>query len=195
MIPKLIRLGVETILKIICEKIKIINIQKFNKKDNSNVIKDELHIKAESIIFNKINISDINIIIRDLALKLAFNKKKFLINNCNAEIYMRLTRENINKTLFNNKWRKLKTSIESFISMSFESIEINNKSIYFIPSDPLSNKKIDYTLSYDINSISLVNNINQEKLLILNDKNIRVKNLLICKSYIELEIISKVIFN
>ena len=72
---------------------------------------------------------------------------------------MRLTRDNINKTLFNYKWKKLKTLIESFILMSFQSIEIKNKSIYFIPSDGAANKSLDYTLKYDKNNISLVNNI------------------------------------
>ena len=108
---------------------------------------------------------------------------------------MRLTRDNINKTLSNNKWKSLKTSIESFISMSFQSVEIYNKSIYFISSDGLSNKNIDYILQYDKNSISLVNNINEEKLSIFNDKNICVKNLLFCESHIELEMVSKIIFN
>ena len=194
MIPKFIRLGVETILKIICEKIiikniKIININKFNG------IIDEIYIKAESIIFNKINISNINISIKDLVLRLAFNNKKFFIDNCYAEIHMRLTRDNINKTLLNNKWKRLKTKIEKHISMSFESIEINNKSIYFLSSDGLPDKHIYYTLGYDKNSISLINNINQEKLSILNDKNIYVRNLIFCENYIELELSSKIIFN
>ena len=108
---------------------------------------------------------------------------------------MRLTRDNINKTLFNYKWKNLKTSIESFISTSIQSVDINNKSISFIPANRLSNKKIDCTLQFNKNSISLVNNINQEKLSILNDKNINVKNLLFCDSYIEIELSSKIIFN
>ena len=195
MIPKLIRLGVETILKIICEKIIIKNILIVNKNDKFNGIIDELYIKAESIIFNKINISNININVRNLALRFEFNNKKFFIDNCYAVINMRLTRDNINKTLFNNKWKRLKTSIESFISMSFESIEINNKLIYFISSDGLLNKNINCTLQYDKNSIVLVNNINQEKLSILNDENISIKNLFFYKSYIELELSSEIIFN
>jgi len=195
MIPKLIRLGVETILKIICEKIIIKNILIVNKNDKFNGIIDELYIKAESIIFNKINISNININVRNLALRFEFNNKKFFIDNCYAVINMRLTRDNINKTLFNNKWKRLKTSIESFISMSFESIEINNKLIYFISSDGLLNKNINCTLQYDKNSIALVNNINQEKLSILNDENISIKNLFFYKSYIELELSSEIIFN
>ena len=48
---------------------------------------------------------------------------------------------------------------------------------------------------YDKNSISLVNNINQEKILILNDKNIIVKNLIFYEKYIELELSSEIIFN
>ena len=195
MIPKLIRLGVETILKIICEKIIIKNILIVNKNDKFNGIIDELYIKAESIIFNKINISNININVRNLALRFEFNNKKFFIDNCYAVINMRLTRDNINKTLFNNKWKRLKTSIESFISMSFESIEIKNKLIYFISSDGLLNKNINCTLQYDKNSIALVNNINQEKLSILNDENISIKNLFFYKSYIELELSSEIIFN
>ena len=195
MIPKLIRLGVETILIIICEKIIIKNILIVNKNDKFNGIIDELYIKAESIIFNKINISNININVRNLALRFEFNNKKFFIDNCYAVINMRLTRDNINKTLFNNKWKRLKTSIESFISMSFESIEINNKLIYFISSDGLLNKNINCTLQYDKNSIALVNNINQEKLSILNDENISIKNLFFYKSYIELELSSEIIFN
>ena len=79
--------------------------------------------------------------------------------------------------------------------MSFQSVEIYNKSIYFISSDGLSNKNINYILQYDKNSISLVNNINQEKLSILNDKNIIVKNLSFYESYIDLELHSKIIFN
>ena len=195
MILKLIRLGVETILKIICEKIIIKNILIVNKNDKFNGIIDELYVKAESIIFNKINISNININVRNLALRFEFNNKKFFIDNCYAVINMRLTRDNINKTLFNNKWKRLKTSIESFISMSFESIEINNKLIYFISSDGLLNKNINCTLQYDKNSIALVNNINQEKLSILNDENISIKNLFFYKSYIELELSSEIIFN
>tara|TARA_Y100001978_G_scaffold40775_1_gene36333 strand:+ start:131 stop:712 length:582 start_codon:yes stop_codon:yes gene_type:complete len=193
MIPKLIKLGVKNILKIICEKIIIKNILIVHKNDTFNGIIDALHIKAESIIFNKINISNINIKIRDVVLKFAL--KKFFIENSYAEINMRLTRNNINQTLFNNKWKRLKDSIESFISMSFQSIEINNKSIYFIPEDGFSNKNIYYTLQHDKNSISLVNNINQEKLLILNDKNIIVKNLFFCESCVHLELCSKIIFN
>ena len=195
MIFKLIRVGVENILKIICEKIIIKKIFIFNKNDKFSGIIDELYIKAESIIFNKINISDIDIKISDLVLRLAFNNRKSFIENSYALIKMRLTRDNINKTLSNNKWKSLKTSIESFISMSFQSIEIYNKSIYFIASDGFSNKNIDYILQYDKNSISLVNNINQEKLSILNDKNISVKNLFFLDSYIELELSSKIIFN
>ena len=108
---------------------------------------------------------------------------------------MIFTRDNINKTLLNNKWKSLKHSIESFISMSFESIEINNKLIHFIPSDGLFNKNNAYTLQYDKNSILLINNINQEKLSILNDKNISIKNLILCESYIKIELSSKIIFN
>ena len=195
MIPKLIKLGVKTLLKIICEKIIIRSILISNKNDKFNRILDELHIKAESIIFNKISISNINIKIRDVDLKSAFKNKKFFIENCYAEINMRLTRNNINKTLFNNKWKMLKTSIESFIGMNFKSIEINNKSIYFIPVDGFSNKNVNYSLQYDKNSISLVNNINKEKLSILNDKNISIKYLFFYENYIELEIDSKIIFN
>ena len=194
MISKLSRLVVENILKIICEKIIINNILIVNKNNKFSGIIDELYIKAESIIFNKINISDIDIKISDLVLRLAFNKK-FFIDNSYALINMKLTRDNINKTLSNNKWKSLKTSIESFISMRFQSIEINNKSIYFISSDGLSNNNINYILQYDKNSISLVNNINQEKLSIFNDKNIIVRNLFLCESQIELEIGSKIIFN
>ena len=195
MISKLSRLVVENILKIICEKIIINNILIVNKNNKFSGIIDELYIKAESIIFNKINISNIDIKISDLVLNLAFNNKKSFIENPYASIKMRLTRDNINKTLSNNKWKSLKTSIESFISMSFQSIEIYNKSIYFIASDGFSNKNIDYILQYDKNSISLVNNINQEKLSIFNDKNICVKNLFLCESHIELEMVSKIIFN
>ena len=195
MIPKLIRLGIETILKIICEKIIIKNIQIVNKNDKFDGIIDELYIKAESIIFNKINISNVNIKITDLVLRFAFNNKKYFIDNCDALINLRLTRDNINKTIFNNKWKSLKTSIESFISASFQSIEINNKSISFISSEALSNKNNHYTLQYEKNCISLVNNINKKKLSILNDKNISVKNLFFYKNYIELELTSKVIFN
>ena len=195
MISKLSRLVVENILKIICEKIIINNILIVNKNNKFSGIIDELYIKAESIIFNKINISNIDIKISDLVLKLAFNNKKSFIENSYASIKMRLTRDNINKTLSNNKWKSLKTSIESFISMSFQSVEIYNKSIYFISSDGFSNKNIDYILQYDKNSISLVNNINQEKLSIFNDKNICVKNLFLCESHIELEMVSKIIFN
>ena len=195
MIPKLITLGVETILKIICEKIIIRNIQIVNKNNKFNGTIDELEIKAESIIFNKIYISNINIKIKDLVLNFTLNKEKFFIDNCYALINMRLTIDNINKTLFNNKWKKLKNSIELFISRRFNCVEINNKSIYFLPSDGLSNKNIDYTLQYDKNRISLVNNINQEKLALLNDENISIKNIFLCESYIELELSSKIIFN
>ena len=154
-----------------------------------------MYIKAESIIFNKINISDIDIKISDLVLRFAFNNKKSFIDNSNALIKMRLTRDNINKTLSNNKWKSLKTSIESFISMSFQSVEIYNKSIYFISSDGLPNKNNEYILQYDKNSISLVNNINKEKLSILNDKNIIVNKLLFCENHIELELSSEIMFN
>tara|TARA_B100000212_G_scaffold151187_1_gene113729 strand:- start:98 stop:685 length:588 start_codon:yes stop_codon:yes gene_type:complete len=195
MIPKLITLGVETILKIICEKIIIRNIQIVNKNNKFNGTIDELEIKADSIIFNKIYISNINIKIKDLVLNFTLNKEKFFIDNCYALINMRLTIDNINKTLFNNKWKKLKNTIELFISRRFNCVEINNKSIYFLPSDGLSNKNIDYTLQYDKNRISLVNNINQEKLALLNDENISIKNIFLCESYIELELSSKIIFN
>ena len=59
MIAKLSRLVVENILKIICEKIIINNILIVNKNNKFSGIIDELYIKAESIIFNKINISNI----------------------------------------------------------------------------------------------------------------------------------------
>ena len=195
MISKLSKLVVENILKIICEKIIINNILIVNKNNKFSGIIDELYIKAESIIFNKINISNIDIKISDLVLKLAFNNKKSFIENSYASIKMRLTRDNINKTLSNNKWKSLKTSIESFISMSFQSIEIYNKSIYFIASDGFSNKNIDYILQYDKNSISLVNNINHEKLSIFNDQNICVKNLLFCENHIEHDMVSIIILN
>ena len=195
MIPKLIRLGVQTILKIICENIIIKNIQIINKNDKFNGTIDEIYIKAEKIIFNKINISKINFRIRNVDLKSALNNKKFSIDNCNAVMHIKLTKDNINKTLFNKKWKRLKTSIESFISMNFQSIEINNKSIYFISSDTLSNKNIDYNLQYNQNSISLVNNINKEKISIFNDKNIIVNKLLFCENHIELELSSEIMFN
>ena len=195
MIYKLSRLVVENILKIICEKIKINNILIINKNNKFSGIIDELYIKAESIIFNKINISNIDIKISDLVLRLDFNNKKSFNDNFYALINMRLTKDNINKTLSNNKWKSLKTSIESFIEMSFKSVEIYNKSIYFIASDGFSNKNIDYILQYDKNSISLVNNINQEKLSILDDKNINVKNLFFYENLIELEIGWQFIFN
>ena len=196
MISKFSRLVVENILKIICEKIIINNIFIVNKNNKFSGIIDELYIKAESIIFNKINISKIDVKIRDLVLRLAFNNRKSFIENSYALIKMRLTRDNINETLSNNKWKSLKTSIESFISMSFQSVEIYNKSIYFVPSNGLSNKNIYYILKYDNNSISLVNNNNnKEKLSIFNDKNINVKNLIFCENYVELELSSKITIN
>tara|TARA_Y100001933_G_scaffold216923_1_gene224257 strand:- start:404 stop:991 length:588 start_codon:yes stop_codon:yes gene_type:complete len=195
MIPKLIRLGVATTLKIICETIVIKNIQIVNKNCNLNGIIDELYIKAESIIFNKINIRKVNIKIKDLVLRFPFSKRNIFVDNCNAVIHLRLTQDNINKTLFNKKWKRLKTSIESFISMNFQSIGINNKSIYFISSDGLFNRNIDFSLQYEENSISLVNNINREKLSILNDKNIIIKNIFFCESHIDLELNAKIIFN
>jgi len=195
MFPRFIRLGVETILKMLCEKIIIKNILIVNKKDKFNGIIDELYIKAESIIFNKINISNINIKIKDIILKFPFNKNNLFTDKSHAKINIRLTKDNINKTLLNKKWKSLKKSIESYISMRFNSIEINNKSIYFISLDGLSNNKINYNLQYDKNNISLVNNINHKKLLILNDNNITVKKLFFYESYIEIELISKIIFN
>ena len=195
MIPKLVKLGVIAILKVICEKIIIRNILILNKNDKFNGKIEELHIEAENIIFKKINISNISINIKDIFIKFALNNKKNFIDNCYAVINIRLTRDNINKTIFSDKWKRLKESIEQFISMNFQSIEIYNKSICFIPSDNDSNKNIDYTLRYDDSNIILVNNINQEKLSILNDKNIIVKNLFIYENYIELELNSKVIFN
>ena len=194
MIPNFIRLGIETILRIFCEKIIIKNIQIFNRNSKFNEKIDELYIKAENIIFNKINISNINIKIKDINLKLKFNKN-FFVEDCDATIFIRLTEDNINKTLLNRKWNRLKTSIESFISMSFQNIEIKNKSIHFLPKDELSNTSSQYTLKYDKNTISLVNNIYQEKLSILNDENIIVNNLLFNESYIELELNSTIIFN
>lgn len=195
MIPKFFSLGVETLLKIICEKIIIKDIQIINKINNLNGIIDQLNIKAESIIFKKINISNINIQIRGPVLRLIFDNKKFLIENCDALIHLRLTSENINKTLFNKKWISLKTSIESFILMKFQSIEINKKSLYFVPLEGLPNIDTDYTLQYDETSILLVNNINKEKLSILNDKNINVKNLIFFENYIDIELSSKIIIN
>ena len=59
MIPKLIKLGVETILKIICEKIIIRNILIVNKNDKPNGIIDNLYIKADSIIFNVVSIPNL----------------------------------------------------------------------------------------------------------------------------------------
>ena len=194
MIPNFIRLGIETILRIFCEKIIIKDVQIFNKNCKFNEKIDELYIKAENIIFNKINISNINIKIKDINLKLKFNKN-FFVEDCDATIFIRLTEDNINKTLLNKKWNRLKTSIESFISMSFQNIEIKNKSIHFLPTDELSNTSSQYTLKYDKNTISLVNNIYQEKLSILNDENIIVNNLLFNESYIELELSSTIIFN
>ncbi len=61
---------------------------------------------------------------------------------------MKLTKDNINKTLFDIKWEKLKTSIESIVLTSFQSIEINNQLIYFISSDGFPNKNMSYTLMY-----------------------------------------------
>ena len=194
MIPNFIKLGIETILRIFCEKIIIKDIQIFNTNCKFNEKIDELYIKAENIIFNKINISNINIKIKDINLKLKFNKN-FFVEDCYATIFIRLTEDNINKTLLNKKWNRLKTSIESFISMSFQNIEIKNKSIHFLPADELSNTSSQYTLKYDKNTISLVNNIYQEKLSILNDENIIVNNLLFNESYIELELTSTIIFN
>ena len=195
MIPKFIRLGVVTILEIICEKITIKDIKIGNENEILKGVIDELCIEAESIIFNKINISNIKINISNLVLRFVFYNKNYFIDDCFAIIHMRLTKDNINKTLFNDKWRSLKTSIESYIAMAFESIEINNNSIYFISSDQLSNKDIEYTLQYDKNSISIANNINQRKLTILNDKNIFINNLFHNESYIEVELCSKIIFN
>ena len=195
MIPNLIRLGIETILKIKCEKIIIKDIQILNKKDRFNGGIDEISIKAENIIFNKININNIYINIKDVNLKFAFFEKNFILDGGIATIVMRLTKENINKTFLNKNWNSLKTSIESFISMSFQNIEIKNKSIHFLPTDELSNTSSQYTLKYDKNTISLVNNIYQEKLSILNDENIIVNNLLFNESYIELELTSTIIFN
>tara|TARA_B100001287_G_scaffold165476_1_gene139041 strand:- start:533 stop:859 length:327 start_codon:yes stop_codon:yes gene_type:complete len=108
---------------------------------------------------------------------------------------MRLSKDNINETIFNKNWNRLKTSIESYILMSFQSIEIHNNSIYFISSDKLPNKDIKYTLKYDENSISLVNNINQRRLTLINDKNISVNNLFLYENYIEVELSSKIKFN
>ena len=195
MIPKFMRLGIVTILKIICEKITIKNIEIVNKNNKLKGAIDELYIKAESIIFNKIYISNINIKLNNLVLNFALNNKKFFINNCSTLLHMRLSKDNINETIFNKNWNSLKTSIESYILMSFQSIEIHNNSIYFISSDELPNKDIKYTLKYDENSISLVNNINQRRLILINDENIFVNNLFLYENYIEVELSSKIKFN
>ena len=195
MIPKFMRLGIVTILKIICEKITIKNIEIVNKNNKLKGAIDELYIKAESIIFNKIYISNINIKLNNLVLNFALNNKKFFINNCSTLLHMRLSKDNINETIFNKNWNSLKTSIESYILMSFQSIEIHNNSIYFISSDELPNKDIKYTLKYNENSISLVNNINQRRLILINDENIFVNNLFLYENYIEVELSSKIKFN
>ena len=195
MIPKFMRLGTITILKIICEKITIKDIEIVNKNNKLKGVIDELYIKAENVIFNKIYISNINIKLSNLVLRFGFNNKKFFINNCSVLIHMKLSKDNINETIFNKNWKRLKTSIESYILMSFKSIEINNKSINFISSDELPNKDIKYTLKYDENNISLVNNINQRRLTIMNDKNIFINNLFLYENYIEVELSSKIKFN
>ncbi len=195
MIPKLLILGVDTILKIICEKIIIKNIKIINKNKKFNIKTDELYIEAESVVFNKINISKISIKIKDIILQFAINKNNFFIKSCYAEVKIRLSKDNINKTLSEHKWDRLKTSIESYILMRFESMDIKNKSIYFNSFDGFLKKDINYNLQYDNNSISLVNNINQEKLSILYDKNIIINNLYINESFIELELSSNIIFS
>ena len=195
MIPNLIRLGVEKILKIICEKITIKSIRLVNKKGIFNGKIEQLFISAESIIFNKINISKIIIRVNDLVIKFALNKNILFIDKCYAVIHLRLSKENINETLFYKKWNKLKTLIESYILMGFESIEIKDKSIFFISSDGDPNSDIFYSLEYEKNTISLINNINQKKLTILNDKNVTINNLFFNESSIDLELSSKISLN
>ena len=54
MIPKLIRLGIKTTLKIICEEIIIKDIYIVSKNNKFSWIIDKLYIKAESIILIKL---------------------------------------------------------------------------------------------------------------------------------------------
>ena len=107
MISNLIRLGVKTTLKLICEKIIIKHINIINKNNKFNGVIDELNIKAESIIFKKINISNININIKNITARLPINNRNLFIDNCYADIYMKLTIDNINKTLLNKRWNRL----------------------------------------------------------------------------------------
>ena len=76
------------------------------------------------------------------------NKNFLFIDNCYTVINLRLSKQNINETLFYKKWNSLKTIIESNVLKGFESIDINNKSIYFISSEGSPNSDIFYILEY-----------------------------------------------
>ena len=196
MLLNFIKLGIKTLLRNICEKITIQSIEIINNYKNFSKEIYKLNIKAENIIFNKINIRKLNINAEDLILKLEFKKNPLIIEGLNAEITIQLTTDNINKTLFNKKWNGLKLTIESFLlNENISHIDIKNNLIYFISKN---RNRIDNSgcyLKFYKSRILLVKNDNNKELPIFMDENIKIKKLQIIKNNIELHLNSKIAFN
>ncbi len=189
MILNLIKFGIKALLKTICEDINIKSIQIFNKNNKFSGEIDKLFIKAENIIYNKIYVNELIIYIQNIIINIDLITRNLVLNNCFAEIKLRLRKEDIKNILLSNKWSKLRATIETFSSIkNINNVGFKDNYIFF---NSIEN---NYSLKSRKNNILLQNNINKNILEIPIDKNINIKELLICKDYIEIDLYTKLIF-
>ena len=182
-------------MKSICKSIDIQNLKlTLNKKFFGKI--DEIYLEAknlnyQSLFFNKK-------IIKAYDCNLKFNYRNHLIysEDLNINCFLTIDKNNLENTFFSNKWDRLRVKIEeAFLEGQVTSkVVIKNDLITFSYDKNKINKEITLSLYLKENFIFLENINNKKKIFLPLDKNIKFNSFYIKNELINIDLISKIIF-
>ena len=193
---KFIEIAIKTWLKSICKSINILSIKLIRDKNSFGKI-DEIYFKAMNIIYQDLYIYKIIIKGRDCSLK--FNYKNHLIYSEDLIIncFLSIDSKSLENTFFSNEWKNFRIKIEKDLLAggNVSNLVMNNGLITCSYNINKLNKHLDLVLDSKENLI-LIEDIKNKKMISLPlDKNIKFNSCNIKDELININLISKVIFD
>ena len=196
LINNLIKLAVKVWLESITDRIKIktLNIVS-NNKIKRNI--KELYLEAKDLTYQNLYLNEIKIKIYNCTFRLNYNNHLIYSDNLIINCSLIIDNENLENIFFASKWDSFKIKIQEVFAESnhISNLVINDK---FINLNYKKNN-IDIVIPISIyleGNLIYLENINvEERLHLPFDKNIKFKSCEIKNKQINLDFLSKVIFD
>ena len=196
LINTLIELAVKAWLKSITNKIQIktLNIVTDNKINRK--IK-ELYLEAKNITYQNLYLNEIKIKIYNFTFKLNYKNHLIYSDNLIINCSLMIDNENLENIFFASKWDSFKVKIQEVFAESnhISNLVINDKFINLNYKKNNIDIVIPISIYLEGNLIYLENINNKKRLYLPFDENIKFKNCEIKNKIINLDLLSRVIFD